>query len=189
MSKRIKSRGGTAPAYTGNRGAAFEFAIEHSNNVYEHLGLALVKKRPTPVKILGTTAGGKVHGHLEKRSTVDYDGTLPGGKAIFFEAKECALPERFPLDSLAEHQYEHLAAAHRLGAVSFLLIEFTARRTVYLVPFKTLERYWHRWKTDGSRGTASIPRDELDVYGYVVEEGRVPIDYLPVVRRVWGLEA
>ena len=194
MGKRMRRlsaavRGVGSPVYTGNRGMGFEIAIEHSNRVYEHLGLALVNKRPTPMKIQSKTAGGRITGDLEKPSTVDFDGTLPGGRSIYFEAKQCKLPDRFPLDKLEQHQYDYLEKAHRFGSIGFLLIEFTVHRTVYLLPFKTLERYWHRWKAGGGvRGTASIHKDDMDVYAYIVESGRVPVDYIPVVRKVWGLE-
>ena len=70
-----------------NRGLAFEQMIEYSNAIYLKKGLCVVNKRPTPVKIM-SRVGGKIWGFVEKKSTVDFDGVLPGGRAIVFEAKE-----------------------------------------------------------------------------------------------------
>jgi recombination protein U len=177
-----------APVYTGNRGMGFEYALEHTNRMYEAMELAVVNKRPTPVRIQQKIAGGKITGYLEKPSTVDFDGTLRGGRSIVYEAKECRDPNRFPLSNIEEHQVDYLRKCHELGGISFILIEFTTYRAIYLIPYITLKSYWDKWKKDGSRGTASIRKEEMDVVAYEVIPGRVPVDYLSVVRRVWKLD-
>jgi recombination protein U len=191
MGKRFprRAKGGDGQqTYTGNRGMSFEYDIEHTNWMYEHMGLAAVNKRPTPVRIQNKTVGGVVTGFLEKPSTVDFEGLLRGGRSIVFEAKQVRSKERFNLSDISEHQVEHLRKCHELGGISFVLIEFPEHRTVYLLHYKTLEGYWQRWKNGGgARGTASIHRDDLEVHGYVVDAGRVPVDYLEVVRKVWKL--
>lgn len=61
-----------------NRGMAFEQLLDYTNRLYENQGVAVINKRPTPVKILGRNTRGMVNGYLEKPSTVDYDGTYAG---------------------------------------------------------------------------------------------------------------
>lgn len=41
----------------GNRGMAFEMLINLANQMYQRVGVALIKKRPTPVKVLKSKGG------------------------------------------------------------------------------------------------------------------------------------
>lgn len=167
-----------------NRGMAFEQMIDYTNRMYEQKGIAVVNKRPTPVKILGRT-GGKITGFLESPSTVDYDGTYRG-KSIVFEAKSTAELNRFDLKNIQAHQVEYLSKCHKHGAISFLLIEFAKHRTVYLLPYVTLKHYWD---AQAKGGRKSILISDLDINAYQVESGRVPVDYLAIVDRVWRMTA
>lgn len=171
-----------------NRGVDFENLIEFSNRQYEARGLAIVNKRPTPVKIMQKLNGGWIKGFLDKQSTVDFDGTIRGGRSIVFEAKQIKKENRFDLKNIEPHQVDYLAKCHALGAISFLLIEFAGLKTVYLLPYETLKYYWER-RQKGARGTQSIPLSDLEVNAWVVRSGKVPVDYLPVVNKVWNLEA
>jgi recombination protein U len=169
-----------------NRGMAFEQLIDYTNKLYEQKGIALINKRPTPVKILCRNSKGMIHGYLEKPSTVDYDG-IYNGKSIVFEAKSTKEFNRFDLKNIHDHQFEYLAKCHKLGAISFLLVEFVSHRTTYLMPFETLECYWTR-KLEGGRGTQSISIEEFDVHTWQVSAGQVPIDYLKIVNELWKVE-
>ncbi|GED17219.1 Holliday junction resolvase RecU [Aneurinibacillus migulanus] len=168
-----------------NRGMAFEQQLDYTNRLYEQQGIAVINKRPTPVKILGRNTRGMVNGYLEKPSTVDYDGTYTG-RSVVFEAKSTKELTRFPLDNVHEHQVEYLAKCHGCGAISFMLVEFANHQIVYLLPYEVLEWYWQRAKT-GGRGTKSIPLQDFDVHAYQVPPGRVPVDYLQVVEKVWSI--
>ncbi|BAU28206.1 recombination protein U [Aneurinibacillus soli] len=168
-----------------NRGMAFEKLLDYTNKMYENAGMALINKRPTPVKIMGQNSRGMIHGYLEKPSTVDYDGVCKG-RAIVFEAKSTKELTRFPLGNIHEHQVEYMRKCHKCGAIAFLLVEFAAHQTVYLLPYTLLAQYWEKAK-NGKRGTKSIPLQEMDVYAYQVNKGRVPVDYLTVVEKVWSM--
>lgn len=171
-----------------NRGMDFEALIEFSNRQYETQGLAVINKRPTPVKIIQKLAGGWIKGFVEKQSTVDFDGTVRGGRSIVFEAKQVKSETRFDLRNIEQHQVDYLAKCHKMGGISFVLIEVVAMRTIFLLPYETLNYYWIR-KQQGIRGTQSIPFDDLEVNAWVVRSGRVPVDYLPIVNKIWKLEA
>lgn len=168
-----------------NRGMGFETLIDHSNAMYKSKGIALIHKRPTPVKILGRNSKGMVHGFVEKASTVDYDGVYMG-KPIAFEAKSTKELRRFDLKNVQDHQVKHLAEFDKHNGISFILVEFVAHRTVYLLPYETFEHYWHKAQRGGRK---SIPIDDFGIYAYPVESGRVPIDYLAVVDKVWRSKA
>jgi recombination protein U len=164
---------------------SFENAIEVSNRMYFEKGLAAVSKRPTPVRVVSNKAG-RITGFFEKPSTVDYDGTLPGGRSIVFEAKQSKKP-RFDLSNMEQHQVDYLAKCHDLGAISFVLIELLTIRTVYLMPYQSFRYFWDKRKS--GRGSASISLDDFAVHGWEVKTGKVPVDYLPVVQSLWGSEA
>ncbi|AHM65122.1 prfA [Paenibacillus polymyxa SQR-21] len=80
----------------GNRGMGFEGLIDFSNERYEHLNLAVINKRPTPVKVTKSKGSKVLAGYFEKASTVDYDGAYRG-RAIAFEAKSIQTMPNFPL--------------------------------------------------------------------------------------------
>ncbi|MFD2330640.1 Holliday junction resolvase RecU [Cohnella sp. GCM10020058] len=169
-----------------NRGAAFEAMINHCNMRYENAGIALINKRPTPVKIL-SARGNRVTACLQQASTVDYDGFYRQ-RGIAFEAKSIAEGARFPLDKLQQHQFDYLSKAHYIGNVpSFLLVEYAEHRAVFLLPFVKLEMIW---KAQSSvRGSRSIHIADMERHGFEVTPGRVPLDYLAAVDHVWGLTA
>lgn len=168
-----------------NRGMGFENMIDETNEMYCNQELAVINKRPTPVKVTKSKNGKVLAGYFEKSSTVDYDGVYDG-RAIMFEAKSIQELSRFDLSNLHDHQYEYLNKCHRAGAITFVLIDFKKQRKIYLLPFESLKSYVERAKNGGRK---SIPLDDFDIYGYEVEQGRVPVDYLTAVRKVWFSKA
>ncbi|MFC0854385.1 Holliday junction resolvase RecU [Halalkalibacter oceani] len=164
----------------GNRGMAFEMAINIVNDLYKGRGIALINKRPTPVKVLKSRGTKITSGYYEEKSTVDYDGVYKG-RAIMFEAKSTKRPH-FPLSMVTAHQVDYLDRAHRNGAIAFLLVELAVKRRVYYMPYQLLAYYLMRAKKGGRK---SVAQEELEQYGYVVERGRgVPFDYLAVVDKI-----
>lgn len=166
--------------YTGKRGQAFEYTLDYTNQIYKNKGIALINKRPTPVKVL-KTKGSRIYSAVyDKKSTVDYDG-IYRGKAITFEAKTTKLP-RLPLDMIHEHQIKYLDAAEKQGAVSFLIVQMRALDEVFLVPNNMLQKYVRNAKKGARK---SIPIDEMEDYAQLVEsKNGVPLDYLSVVDRL-----
>ncbi|CAI8738728.1 Holliday junction resolvase RecU [Bacillus pseudomycoides] len=160
----------------GNRGMAFEMLINLSNEMYQREGVALINKRPTPVKVLKSKNGRVVNGFYESKSTVDYDGVY-NGRAIAFEAKSTESFTRFDLKNIARHQLDYLEKAEEMGAVCFFLIEFSKDKTVFLVPASVIQSYIRM--SHQPNGKKSIPRADFDIYGYLVEQTeRAPVDYL-----------
>lgn len=165
------------------RGMSLESYIDFANLLYLQKDIAVINKRPTPIKVIRMNKNRITDGVYEKPSTVDYDGTYRE-KSIVFEAKSTQELTRFPLSNVEDHQADYLERCHRHGAICFLLIEFAAHRTVYLLPYDSFRHYWQARKP-GTRGTQSIPLADLEVNAYEVESGRVGLDYLKVVDRIW----
>lgn len=52
----------------------FENFINPLNEMYQRGRVALINKRPTPVKVLKSSGGHVLNGFYKAKSTVDYDG-------------------------------------------------------------------------------------------------------------------
>ena len=108
----------------GLRGSTLEEFLNHTNEKYLELGLALIQKIPTPITPVKID---KEHRHItlayfDQRSTVDYIGAVQG-IPVCFDAKECHT-DTFPLQNVHEHQVEFMQAFEKQGGVSFLIIYF-----------------------------------------------------------------
>ncbi|MUG24747.1 Holliday junction resolvase RecU [Paenibacillus macerans] len=159
----------------------FEKLLDYTNEVYDRLGIAVVNKRPTPVKVTKSSGRRVLAGFFEKKSTVDYDGAYRN-RRIDFEAKSVESLDRFDLNRVENHQYEHLEKCHKQGSIAFVLIEFVKHRKTYLLPFITLQSYWAEARRGGRK---SIRIEELDIHAFEVLSAGVPLDYLDAVNRVW----
>lgn len=80
----------------GNRGMHFEKLINLANEMYQIGRVALINKRPTPVKVIKSKGSQVINGFYESKSTVDYDCVYKG-RAIAFEAKSTENATRFDL--------------------------------------------------------------------------------------------
>ncbi|MBP3950314.1 Holliday junction resolvase RecU [Bacillus suaedae] len=164
----------------GNRGMAFEQLINIVNEQYLVQDIALINKRPTPVKVLKSRGTRVLKGYYEDRSTVDYDGTYTA-RSVAFEAKTVG-EKRFDLKNLKTHQMQSLFNTNMHGGISFLLIEIRPVYKVFYVPFDLIRRYW---KDAALGGRKSIPLEDLERYAYEVKQGRgVLLDYLAVLDRI-----
>lgn len=135
-----------------NRGAVLERLIDMTNKQYRNKGVADIRKVPTPVQITGNNRG-RVTGYTMRGEWVDYVGVYRG-HTIVFDAKETSSRTSFPLNNISEHQYELLKSWHQKGAQAFLLVSFSKRDEIYLLPFKQLEIAWEGFVGDGRK---SIP--------------------------------
>ncbi|WP_153465070.1 Holliday junction resolvase RecU [Sediminibacillus terrae] len=165
--------------YTGKRGMSFENTITYANNVYLNKGVAVINKRPTPVKVTKSKGTRVLSGFFEEKSTVDFDGVYKG-RAIYFEAKSTKNDTRFDLKNIHKHQVDYMYETQKAGALCFFLIEFRGAREVFLVPFDFI----HHYVVNADRGgRKSIPREDFNYYsaGLVEAKNGVPLDYLSIV--------
>ena len=84
-----------------NRGMALEDDINATNKYYLETDIANIHKKPTPIQIVHVDYPARnmakiTEAYFKVPSTTDYNGVYRG-KAIDFEAKECASKTAFPL--------------------------------------------------------------------------------------------
>lgn len=158
-----------------------ERLVEMSNRQYEHRGVAVVQKVPTPM--VPRSENGVLTGvRLGGKSTVDFVGCLaPAGRMVAFDVKECREKSRFPFDKRWEHEVEFLRSVIRAGGVAFLLVELISEGCVWFVPADELSRRWHEAYVTGT-GPKSIPLAELQRMTRVGSSTAVPVDWLTAVR-------
>lgn len=163
-----------------NRGQSFENHLNYANKLYTRRNIALVNKRPTPIKVLKSKGVHILKAVWESKSTVDYDGVYRG-KAIYFEAKSTK-GKRFDLSNIQVHQMEYLQAAEEQGAICFLLIELRDYGQIFFVPYSIIKHYVFHAAHGGRK---SMPKEDFDIYAYeVFSTDRSPIDYLHWVDKI-----
>ena len=163
----------------GLRGSTLEEFLNHTNEKYLELGLALIQKIPTPITPVKID---KEHRHItlayfDQRSTVDYIGAVQG-IPVCFDAKECNV-DTFPLQNVHEHQIEFMRAFEKQGGVSFLIIYFSHRNEIYYMRFQEILSFWNRAKEGGRK---SIRYDELSPKYFLKIKSGYMIPYLEALQ-------
>ena len=125
----------------GLRGSALEDMVNRTNERYREKGLALIQKIPTPITPVKMD---KEHrqitlAYFEQRSTVDYIGAVQG-IPVCFDAKEC-VADTFPLHNVHEHQMKFMGEYERQGGISFLLIYYSGRNSLYYMRFEEILKF------------------------------------------------
>lgn len=174
--KSIKSN---VPITYGNRGMDLEREINLSNLYYLEEDIAVIYKKPTPIKIteVDYKAKGKMitKAFFENPSTTDYNGIYKG-KYIDFEAKETKLKTSFPLKNIHKHQIEHMMRVIEHGGICFLIVRFQILNQTYLLWAHDLSTFLK------NENRSSIPLDYFQKFGVLIEEGYRPrLDYLKIV--------
>lgn len=141
------------------RGSALEAIVRRSADKAKDAGLWLVQTGP---RFAGKVTGpaGEAQGRLVAAGALDFIGDLHG-RAVTFDAKSCAIKTAFPLKDIRPHQAVIVKRAHRRGAVSFFLVEFSALAggpRYFALTWPVLEPYWRPFYHSGSAdGSSSIP--------------------------------
>lgn len=163
-----------------NRGQAFEEEVRLTNNQYKRKGIANIQKIATPVKVLNNK-GGKVTGFYEKKSTLDFRGTVNPGLSISFDCKENNKDKRgLPLSYIQNHQVRYIREAIEFGETSFILCYMTMFDKRYYIPGKIVLEYYDRWQANkGKRGFNFIP---VEVMQEIKSRNGFILDYLNPIK-------
>lgn len=167
-------------------GVNFEDLINKSNEYYLKNNIAVVYKKPTPIKITKVDYPSRNKAKITEAfyqlpSTTDYNGIYKG-KYIDFEAKSCN-GTSFPFKSIYSHQLEHLAKINEHGGISFLLIMFNDYKEIFLLKSSIL---YQLYQSSLNGGRKSIPYSffkenaELISLGYLL-----PVDYIKAIDNVF----
>ena len=165
-----------------NRGQYLEQWIEQTNQVYNHKGLAIITKIPTPWviqrKMSPYTKQFKISGAFpEKKSTVDFGGTA-SKLSIWFDVKSTTNKTSFPLKNIHKHQIDYLQKVADQGGKAFLLIHAKESKKTWLLWLDHLMDFM------AHSPRKSIPFEWLETNCEVVPKGQgVILDYLPIVLR------
>lgn len=158
--------------------------INKTNKYYLANDIANIHKKPTPIQIVRVDYPARdkakiIEAYFKVPSTTDYNGVYRG-KAIDFEAKECASKTAFPLASIHPHQITHLASVIKHGAIAFVIFRFTKLGTTYFVPAnKIVDFYQHQARK-------SIPYAWFEENGIIIGYNLLkPVDYLQIVDKLY----
>ncbi len=167
-----------------NRGMNLEHDINISNKYYLDNDIAVIYKKPTPVKVVKVDYNNRINtkikeAYYETPSTTDYNGIYKG-KYIDFEAKETKNNTSFSLNNIHPHQIKHLLKIEKHGGISFLIIRFSNLNKTFLLPTVKLENFL----VNSNR--KSIPLSYIEENGYIIEEKYQPrLDYIKLIDEIY----
>ena len=167
-----------------NRGMALEDDINATNKYYLETDIANIHKKPTPIQIVHVDYPARnmakiTEAYFKVPSTNDYNGVYRG-KAIDFEAKECASKTAFPLASIHPHQIKHLESVLKHGAIAFVIFRFTQYDKTYYISADKVCSYYETSKRK------SIPYAWFEENGIIIEYNLVkPVDYLKIIDKLY----
>lgn len=120
--------------FYGNRGMTLEEDINLTNDYYKEKNIALIYKKPIPIKVLKVNENKTriKDGFYEKKSTLDYSGIYKE-RYIEFDAKETNSRTSFPLSNIHIHQIEHIKNILFYKGIVFLIIRFNIINKTYLL--------------------------------------------------------
>lgn len=180
----IKKAVTSSKSSASNRGMTLEEDLNESNLFYLVNDVAVIHKKPTPVQVVKVDYPARykakiTEAYYKTPSTTDYNGIYKG-RYIDFEAKETTSLTSFPLKNLSEHQVSHLRAVSKHGGIGFIIVAFSKRNEIYVLPFPVLEHFWmNQFSPEGRK---SIPIETFITQGILVTQGYHPrIDYLKAI--------
>ena len=163
-----------------HRGMTLESDINQTNKYYLDNDIALIYKKPTPIKVVKVKYNKRINtqiteAYYETPSTTDYNGIYKG-KYIDFEAKESKSKTSFSLNNIHDHQVTHLIKVLEHGGISFLIIRFTTLNKTFILSTSKLIDFIKNYNRK------SIPLDYFEKNGKKKKEKFSPrTDYLKIV--------
>ena len=164
----------------GLRGSTLEELINHTNERYNELGLALIQKIPTPITPVRIDKEQRhiTLAYFDKISTVDYIGAVQG-IPVCFDAKECCA-DTFPLNNIHEHQIKFMEKFEKQDGISFLILYYSARNVLYYMRYDEIKYFWERAKEGGRK---SFRMDELNEDFFMKLKNNCYVPYLDFIQK------
>lgn len=160
-----------------NRGMALEDDINQSNKYYLNHNIALIYKKPTPIKVVKVEYPKNIikEAYFNEPSTLDYNGIYKG-KYLEFDAKETQSKTSFPISNIHKHQLEHIKRVLYFGGITFLIVRFTKLNETYILIGADLLSFLE------NNDRKSIPIDYFRKNGFLVELKYIPrLDYISII--------
>ncbi len=158
----------------GNRGMTLENDINVTNEYYRLNNIALIYKKPTPIKVIRTNYEKTriEDAFYEMKSTLDYNGVY-NGRYIEFDAKETISKTSFPIANIHKHQLEHIKNVLIHNGIVFLIVRFVTLNETYLIFGNDIINYLNNTQRK------SLPLSFFKEYGYLI-----PLKYNPRVNYI-----
>lgn len=163
-----------------NRGMSLENDINDTNKYYLDYNIALIYKKPTPIRITKTDYKSMriTDGFFEMPSTLDYNGIYKG-YYVEFDAKETKSTTSFTLNNIHSHQLEHIKKVLMHKGVVFLIVRFTSLNKDYIISGKDLIDFIN------NNERKSIPISYFEKYCYKIDIKYAPrLDYIKIVDKL-----
>lgn len=167
-----------------NRGMSLENDLNLTNTYYLENDVAVIYKKPTPIKIVKVCFDIKKNATIKEAyfklpSTTDYNG-LYKGQYIDFEAKEVKIKKSFPLSNINAHQITHIRSIIKHKGIVFIIVRFTLLNKTFLLKGEDLISFIDNEKLK------SIPLSLFESVGYIISENYMPrLDYIKIVDNVY----
>lgn len=165
-----------------NRGLPLENRINSTIERYKKDNIALIYKKPTPIKIINFDENLNIitKATFLKKSTTDYNGIYKG-KYIDFEAKSTKSKTSFPLHNIENHQIKHLELVMYHGGIAFFIIEFSSLNEVYLLTFNDYMEFIKK------TASSSIPLKYFKTNAYLIKNTlKYPIHFLDNLEKIFN---
>ena len=157
-----------------------EAELNDSNRYYLENDIAVIYKKPTPIKVVRQVNEKIINAYFEKPSTTDYNG-LYKGKYVDFEAKETTKTS-FPLANIHAHQIKHMENVIKHGGICFLIVRFVKMNETYLLFGEDFIDYIN------SNSRKSVPHSFFQEKGYLIKDKLMPkVDYIEIIDKYGGI--
>ncbi|MFV0254833.1 MAG: Holliday junction resolvase RecU [Erysipelotrichaceae bacterium] len=169
-----------------NRGMSLEKDLKITNQYYLDMEIAAIYKKPTPIQIVKVDYPNRqsakiTEAYYVEPSTTDYNGIYQG-KYLDFEAKETKSKTAFPLNSIHQHQIEHLKIINKQKGISFVIIRFSSFSEDYLLITEKLLEFIKNNKRK------SIPYQWIKKEAALIPMKFNPrIDYLCIIDKIYNI--
>lgn len=157
-----------------------EAELNDSNRYYLENDIAVIYKKPTPIKVVRQVNEKIINAYFEKPSTTDYNG-LYKGKYVDFEAKETTKTS-FPLANIHSHQIKHMENVIKHGGICFLIVRFVKMNETYLLFGENFIDYIN------SNSRKSVPHSFFQEKGHLIKDKLMPkVDYIEIIDKYGGI--
>lgn len=164
-----------------NRGMTLESEINDTNRYYLDNDIAVIYKKPTPIKVVEQVNNKITSAFFLEPSTTDYNGIYMS-HYVDFEAKETKNKSSFPLNNIHRHQIDHIRRIYKENGICFLIIRFTLLDETYLLFAKDFLEF----VDNNSR--KSIPILYIRDRGYIIRNKiRPSVDYIEIIKEYGGI--
>lgn len=163
-----------------NRGMGLENDINETNKYYITYDIALIYKKPTPIRITKTNYSNMrvTDGFFESPSTLDYNGVYKG-YYIEFDAKETKSKTSFTINNIHNHQIEYIKKVLKHNGIVFLIVRFSLLNKNFIIKGKDLINFIN------NNVRKSIPLEYFEKNCYAVDIKYAPrLDYIKIVDKL-----